>query len=303
MTSRPPAVRAAFEGEVRAIALERILPTKQVTASMRSNRKFRQIAASIREIGLIEPLVVSRHGADGFLLLDGHVRREILMRMGRAEGPCLVATDDEAFTYNKRISRLATIQEHRMILKAIERGVPEERIAKALDVDVERIRERRRLLDGIAPEVADLLKDRHCPMETFSILRKMKPLRQIEVAELMVAMNTFSSTYAKALLAATPQNQLVEGAKRSAAKTLSPQQRARMEAEMERLQREMKAVEASYGPDHLHLVIARGYLASLLRNPAVTRHLERHHPEILVEFRRIAKDAAIGSEPDEDAGS
>lgn len=39
---------------------------------------------------------------------------------------CLASTDDEAFTYNKRISRLAPIQEHRMILKAIERGVPEE---------------------------------------------------------------------------------------------------------------------------------------------------------------------------------
>jgi hypothetical protein len=34
-----------------------------------------------------------------------------------------VSTDDEAFTYNKRISRIAPIQEHRMILKAIERGV------------------------------------------------------------------------------------------------------------------------------------------------------------------------------------
>ena len=49
---------------------------------------------------------------------------------------CLVSTDDEAFTYNKRVNRIAIIQEHRMILKAIERGVPEERIAKALNIDV-----------------------------------------------------------------------------------------------------------------------------------------------------------------------
>lgn len=299
MTSPPARVRAAFESDVRAIALDRVLPTRQVTASMRANRKFRQIAASIREIGLIEPLVVARHDGDAFLLLDGHVRREVLMAMGAADGPCLVATDDEAFTYNKRISRLATVQEHRMILKAIERGVPEERIARALDVDIDRIRERRKLLDGIAPEVADLLKDRQCPMETFRILKKMKPLRQIEVAELMVAMNTFSSTYAKALLAATPKSQLVDASKPAAAKALSPEQTARMEAEMERLQREIRSVETSYGPDHLNLVIARGYVASLLRNKEVSRHLERHHPEILAEFRRIAKDASIGSEVDE----
>ena len=35
---------------------------------------------------------------------------------------CLIATDDEAFTYNKRIKSPAIIQEHKMILKAIERA-------------------------------------------------------------------------------------------------------------------------------------------------------------------------------------
>jgi hypothetical protein len=39
-----------------------------------------------------------------------------------------------------------------MILKAIERGVLEERIAKALNVDVGSIKRKRRLLDGICPD-------------------------------------------------------------------------------------------------------------------------------------------------------
>ena len=38
----------------------------------------------------------------------------------------------------------------------------------------------------------------------------MVPLRQIEAAELMVAMNKYTISYAKSLLAATPQTQLVE---------------------------------------------------------------------------------------------
>lgn len=293
-------MRVAFEGEIHQLALARILPTKSIGASTRKSRKYKQIAASIAEIGPIEPLVVARHNAGTFLLLDGHVRRAVMEGLGIAEAPCLIATDDEAFTYNKRISRLATIQEHKMILKAIERGVPEERIARALAVDVTRIAKRRKLLDGIAPEVAELLNDRHCPLGTFTVMKRMKPLRQIEVAELMVAMNTFSSAYAKALLAATPNSQLVDAAK-PAAKALSPVQTARMEAEMERLQREIRSVETSYGPDHLNLVIARGYIAALLRNGAVQRHLERHHPEILAEFRRIAKDASIGSGDDDAA--
>jgi len=292
-------VTMAFEPEGIRIALTDILPVKQLAPSTKTGRKYKQIAASIREIGLIEPLVVTRQkGHRGaYLLLDGHVRLQILKDFGAQDTMCLIATDDEAFTYNKRISRLATIQEHKMILKAIESGVPEDRIAKALDINVAMIRRKRHLLDGICPEVADLLKDRHCPIETFRSLKQLKPIRQMEVAQLMVTMNNYSVPYSKALLAATPADQLVDAKKPKIAKGVSPEQMARMEAEMDSLQREMKQVEASYGDDQLNLVIAGAYVSSLLRNEQVVKHLDLHHAEILNEFRRITDtvdDAAGG---------
>ena len=54
------------------------------------------------------------------MLVDGHLRHAALSDLGNSEAPCLIADDDEAFTYNKRVNRLATIQEHYMIVKAIE---------------------------------------------------------------------------------------------------------------------------------------------------------------------------------------
>ena len=287
-------VTMAFEPEGIRIALTDILPVKQLAASTKSGRKYKQIAASIHEIGLIEPLVVTRQkGHRGaYLLLDGHVRLQILKDFGTLNTICLIETDDEAFTYNKRISRLATIQEHKMILKAIKSGVPEERIAKALDINVAMIRQKSRLLDGICPEVADLLKDRHCPIETFRSLKQFKPIRQMEVAQLMVTMNNFSVPYSKALLAATPVDQLLDAKKPKIAKGVSPEQMARMEAEMDSLQREMKQVEASYGEDQLNLVIAGAYISSLLRNEQVVKHLDLHHAEILNEFQRITETTA-----------
>jgi hypothetical protein len=71
----------------------------------------------------------------------------------------LISTDDEAFTYNNRVDSIAIIQEHKMILKAIENGVSEERIAKSLNVDVASIRRRWKLPDGICAEAAELLKE------------------------------------------------------------------------------------------------------------------------------------------------
>jgi hypothetical protein len=55
-----------------------------------------------------------------------------------------------------------------------------------------------------------MLKDRNFSGDVMRHLRKMKPQRQIECADLMCAMNNFSIHYAAALLAATPPEQLVE---------------------------------------------------------------------------------------------
>jgi len=288
-------VDMAFEPKSVFVEFAHILPVKQLQKSIKKTKKYLQISASIREVGIIEPpIVVRERDKQGqFLLLDGHLRIEVLKELGAAGVTCLVATEDEAFTYNKRINRLATIQEHKMILKAIERGVPQERIAKALGINVSTIRHKRSLLEGICPEVAELLKDKHCPSNTFQSLKKMKPMRQVEVAELMIAMDNYSVSYSKALLVATPQDQLIEPDKPKSFKGISAEKIAQMETEMAKLQREMKLIEDSYGPDHLNLVLARGYLASLIENAEVSRYLAHNHAEILSEFRHISEEVSM----------
>jgi hypothetical protein len=205
----------------------------------------------------------------------------------------LIADDDEAFTYNKRVNRLATIQEHYMIVKAIERGVSEEKLARALNVDIKRIKTKRSLLDGVCPDVADMLKDKSIDTEVFTLLRKMEPMRQIEAVELMLAMNNFTARYAHALLAATRQEDLAQPERAKQIRSLTAEQTARMEREMEALQRAFKTVAASYGDTVLNLVVASGYVSSLIDNPRVSRYLERHHPEILVEFKIIVAATSL----------
>src|SRR6266478_6183927 len=284
-------VKMAFEEAELRLAIAHIQPLKLVSSAIKKTPKYVQIAASIREVGIVEPPVVARdHSEPGkYLLLDGHLRIDVLKDMGETDVTCLVSTDDEAFTYNKRVNRIAIIQEHRMILKAVERGVPEERIAKALNVDVRSIVLKRRLLDGICAEVTEILKDKHIAIATFTELRKMVPLRQIEAAELMVAMNKYTTSYAKSLLAATPQAQLVEADKPKHVRGLSDEQTALMERESVNLEREFRIAEKSYGTDHLDLVLTNGYLRKLLGNARVIRYLAQHHSDILTEFQKLAE--------------
>jgi ParB-like chromosome segregation protein Spo0J len=296
-TSATSLVKMAFEGEGLRIAIADIQPLKLVSEAIKKTPKYAQIAASIREVGIIEPPILARDQSDPgkYLLLDGHLRIDVLKDMGQTDVTCLISTDDEAFTYNKRVNRLAMIQEHRMILKAVELGVPEERIAKALNVDVASIVRKRRLLDGICPEVAEILKDKHIAIHTFTELKKLVPLRQIEAAELMVAMNKYTISYAKSLVAATPQAQLVEADKPKRVSGLSDEQIALMERESVNLEREFKIAEKSYGTDHLDLVLSNGYLGKLLGNARVVRYLAQHHNDILAEFQKLAEMEVVAA--------
>ena len=285
------AVKMAFEEKGVRLAIADIQPLKLVAPAIKKSSKYLQIATSIREVGIIEPPVVARDRATRgkYLLLDGHLRIEALKDMGKTEVDCLISTDDEAYTYNKRVNRLAIIQEHRMILKAIERGASDERIAKALNIDVKTLQTRKQLLIGICPEAIDLLKDKHVTVKAFAALKKMVPLRQIEAAELMIAMNKYTVSYADSLLAATTQSQLANPGKPKAPKSLSNEQLALMERESTNLEREFKMAEQSYGTDHLDLVLAKGYLAKLLGNARIVRYLAQHQQELLSEFQKIAE--------------
>ncbi|MDO6590523.1 chromosome partitioning protein ParB [Loktanella sp. D2R18] len=290
-------VVAAFERDLRRIAFDQIAPLYVVTPQTKETVKFKRIVASIAEIGLVEPIVVTRDQQDPtqYTLLDGHLRLEVLKGQGATDTPCIISTDDEAFTYNNRISRLATIQEHKMILRALTLGASEERLAKALNVNIKTLQDKRRLLDGICPEAAEMLKDKQVALTGFRILKKMKPMRQIEAAQLMVTMNKYTVNYAQSLLAGTPESQLVSDATPKKIKGISREQLDLMERESANLEREVRLVEDSYGTDHLDLVLARGYVTRLVSNERITKYLALNHEGFLPEFEKITEREAFAS--------
>lgn len=284
-----------FEARSVVVRLDGLLPLKAMREDVKLSAKYRQIATSIQAVGLVEPPVVTpdKTTQGVYFLVDGHLRVEALRDLGVETVECLVSTDDEAFTYNKRVNRLSPPQEHRMIVRAIERGVSEARLAEALGINIAAVQRRARLMDGISPEVAELLKDSQCSFAVFDVLRKMGPMRQLEAAELMLGHNNFGKAFALALLAATPEAHLAstKGKRRSAPETSAAtrEQIARLERELAGLQVQIKAVEESYGLDNLHLTVAKAYVTRLLGNAQVVRWLAQRKPEYLSEFQAISE--------------
>lgn len=286
-------VNIAFQLSPLSLEPSQLLLSKTILKSTVYTKKYGQIKASIKDIGIIEPLVVgATNNKAQYILLDGHIRFEILKELEYTKIPCLLSSDDENYTYNKKINRLATIQEHFMIRRAIEQGVNEERLATALNIDIKSIRTKINLLNGICPEVIELLKNREISPNIFPLLRKMKSIRQIECAELMLSLNNLTAPYAKALLMTTNTNMLNEPQKKFKKLDSSFEAIKKIENDRANLHIQFKILEQNYAQDTLNLVLATGYLKKLLSNNNIKNYLNKTHPEIFSEFEAIIKTNA-----------
>ena len=149
-----------------------------------------------------------------------------------------------------------------MIVKAVGNGVSAERIAAALDMSVDDIRARLNLLAGLHPQAVELLKDKPIAPGAMAVLKKVSGVRQIEIAELMVSVNNFTSSYAHALFIGTSPDHLLQPAKPKTVKGLSAGEIVRMESEIESLERDFKAAEANHGENMLNLTSLSRYVGS-----------------------------------------
>jgi ParB-like chromosome segregation protein Spo0J len=180
-----------------------------------------------------------------------------------------------------------------MIMRAIERGVTPEQISKALNVDVSRVRSGLNLLDGIDPEAVDLLKDKPITAAALRLFRKASPVRQVDMAQLMESASNYTKAYAEALLVGTPADQLVGGQKAKEQHGISPEEIARMEREMEALERDYRLHQDQFGENSLHLNATQRYVKRLLENAKIKRFLGNRYPELLEEFEELASLEAL----------
>lgn len=288
-------MKIGFEMQKVRLALEDILPMRQIKDLHKGILRYKKILASIKEVGLVEPLVVypQKDAPGKYFLKNGHLRYVALKELGEATADCIIATDDECYTYNARVSRLPPIQEHKMIVKAVNDGVSPERLAAALNMPVHVIKASMNLLNGIDERAAELLKDKNISPPAIRLLKRVKPARQIEIAELMVTYNNFFTGYAEALVLGTVEDQRANSSEPKKKKGMSAEDIARMESEMESLERDLKLATDNYTENMFTLQTAQTYIKNLLKNAKVVRYLTANHAEIYSEFEAIAATEGV----------
>jgi hypothetical protein len=288
-------MKLGFEMRKIRLALEDILPMRLVKDPEKNTHRYKMILASIPDVGLVEPLVVypQKDAPGKYMLKNGHLRYFALRDLGLTEADCIIATDDECYTYNARVSRLPPIQEHKMIVKAVNNGVSPERLAKALNMPLRVVQASMNLLTGIHEDAAELLKDKPICPKALRLFKRVNGMRQIEMAETMVSANNYVAGYAEALVLGTPKHQLANPDEPKKKAGMSAEEIARMESEMESLERELKSVTDSYTENMFTLQTAQTYIKNLLKNAKVIRYLNANHAEIYTEFEAIAAVEAV----------
>ena len=284
-------VKAAFLGYIINLDLNEITALKPPLRNYKASKKYLQILSSVAEIGLVEPLVVfpDPKRKSHYLLLDGHTRLLALQALGETHGKCLVGTDDDTYTYNKKINRLASIQSIKMIIRAVNSKVPAEIIAKALNLSTQTILSKFSLLEGICADAVKILDDQEVPMGVFPILKKMKPLRQIEVAQLMKRQHNFSVKFAKALLINSSASDIVQTRKTKRITQASSESIAQLERELSTVRLRQNTTQDTLSQDILKLSVIKNYISKLLNNVEVVKWLAKNENNYLIEYQKLTE--------------
>ncbi|WP_333662387.1 plasmid partitioning protein RepB C-terminal domain-containing protein [Acinetobacter sp.] len=287
-TNKELTIKASFIPSIYLIDIDRIVPLKKFPKEYKLSKKYHQILQSVKNIGLVEPLIVypSPQKPDSYLLMDGHSRLLALQACEQTQAKCIISTEDDTFTYNNKVNRLASIQSVNMIINAVNIGVPISIISQTLNISEKTIRGKFNLLTGICEEVIKILSDQHVSMGVFPILRKMKKLRQIDAATGMKTKQDFSVKYARFLLDSSAEHEIHPLEKKKST-VADRESNAQLQREISNLRVKQKNKYDTFATDSFKLTIIKPFIKELLNNVEIVKWLAKHKNEYLLKFNEI----------------
>ena len=281
-------IKSGFENKLRLISIDDIISIKTNLSKIKRSHKYSQILASIQTVGIVEPpIVIWNEDKKKYIILDGNLRITALKETGQEYVMCIISNDDEGYTYNRYVNRLSAIQSNKMILNAIKNGVSEDKLAKALNISIISLQQKKNMVNGICQEAVDLLKDKIVSEKVFYVLKKMKPARQIDVAMIMNDQRSYGKKFVDELLEATSDDMLIAQRKVSKLSPAEIEKRIRLEQGSLALNSDLRSIQDRYGFDMITFSTIQSYLKRLLNNEKVAEYIQQNYPDIFEKFAQI----------------
>jgi hypothetical protein len=165
-------------------------------------------------------------------------------------------------------------------------GVPKNgltlaQISASLPTDFEMIRREESDVTGICSNAIDLLRTHPVTASSLTLLKRMKPLRQIEIAEQMVSNSLYTASFVRVFMYATKPELLFDGFKERKNRSWSETATQHFAREEGALLRNLRDLDSDAGRESLYLTVLQAWVFRLLQNATIRRYLERKHIAIL----------------------
>jgi hypothetical protein len=249
-------------------------------------KKYRQrIEASLRAVGLIEPLIVFPI-EDSYEILDGALRYRILLDLGVETVPCLVHSTRDGFTGNRMVNQLSASQEMRMLRKSLEE-LDEKTIANALGMQGIGHRLNKGLLAKLHPDVVKAFDVNKINLQTARELIHVKQERQFEILKLMDSCDDYSTTFARGLVLKTPLAKRAKANGATSPWTQADEKKSQLLKKLQEAEQQQDfytGLYRQYTTNLLKLVI---YVRTMLNNEAVKAYLQTNYAELTQIFEEI----------------
>ena len=265
------------------VPTEKLVPLHERRADKRG---YSKLLASIRALGLIEPLCVYEENGK-YTILDGYLRYRACLELGIATVPCLILPTKEAYTCNRMVNHLSPVQENRMIKQSL--GTLEmETIAKTLGLVSIKHRVKERLLRQLHPKVIDAFDEKSIPLRKCAReLTFVKPEYQEVILKDMEKAGDFSPAFARTLILRAPESMRnVKGGKKDPWNR-GVEQKKELADKLKQVDQQYdfySGLYRQYVADLLKLCI---YVRKLLSQECIAAYVKSHHPEILERFEEI----------------
>lgn len=274
----------------RDVDLKLLKPLHERNFDLKTHGGFRRIVASIKAIGLIEPLSVYQED-DHYIILDGYLRYRACQQLELETVPCMVYADKQAYTFNRNVNRLSAYQEMRMLRRSLE-SIDEPTIAQAFGMKSIRYRLAPTLIKQLHPDVVAAFKEDQIGMTCAKELTNVELERQAEIVREMKGRSDFSASFCRALVIQTPD--ALKGKKRAYRKAWaqSDDKKKDMVARLEHAEQQHDFYAGLYRQYSTDLMKLTFYVRRLLNMPKVEKHLAANHPDVLARFKSVVFESA-----------
>ncbi len=121
----------------------------------------------------------------------------------------------------------------------------------------------------------------------YEIIKTYTDGGKIEATKIMIESKTFTTSFARSIWLATPDELLAVPRRRKKSIVMDFSHFTRLEEEISRLHGEYEEIEENYGVNVLNFTLVKGYIKNLVMNPRVNRYLRINNPEILEHLEGI----------------